>query len=259
MIMKKIIITGTFVALLSLGALAQTKNVVLIEEFTETGCGACSQYDSSFQAMTNANADKVAVINYHCFYTEDPFFKYNKTGDQRYAFYGIKDGFPSVMMNGKKPGVTTAHMHYATEAVINKMAAQPAQFKFEIISKSTGKGTIHSANVQVKATALKNIPSKDLRLFVVATENNINYKERYHSTAVNGINNFNHIIRAMLPDTKGISMGSQIAGDEFKAKVSYINDDKEINFKEVQFVVFIQDVVTKEVLGAAVLNENPFK
>ena len=256
--MKKTIVSALLFIAFNITAHAQSSNVVLIEEFTETGCGACSEYDSAFQAMTNANASKVAVINYHCFYTGDPFNNYMKAGDQRYAFYGIKDGFPSVMMNGKKPGGTTAHMHYATVSVVDAMYNQPAQFKLEIIAKPTGKGNIHSADINVKATALKNNPSKNLRLFVVSTESNINYKERYHSTAVNGLNDFNHIIRALLPDSNGVAISTQITGNVSKAKVSLINDDKEINFKEVRVIAFIQDMVTKEVLGAAIMNEQPF-
>ena len=257
--MKKIIITAFFIITCSICTHAQTTNVVLIEEFTETGCGACSQYDSSFQALTNANADKVAVINYHCFYTGDPFFAYNKTGDQRYNFYGIKDGFPSVMMNGKKAGSTSAHMHYVNQRGIDAMYNMPAQFKFDIQYKSTGKGAVHSADIKVAATALKDNASTNLRLFVVSTENNIDYKERFKSMAVNGINDFNHILRAILPDTNGIVLSAQITGNVNNAKVSLINDDKEINYKEVQIVVFIQDIITKEILGAATLKESPFK
>ena len=92
--MKRNILVTLLFLVPTLFAFAQSNNVVLIEDFTETGCGACSEYDSSFSVLMNKNADKVAVINYHCLYSEDAFNKYSKTGDQRYAFYGIKDGFP---------------------------------------------------------------------------------------------------------------------------------------------------------------------
>ena len=153
--MKRNILTTLLFSLPTLFAFAQTNNVVLIEEFTETGCGACSQYDSSYQVLTNANADKVAVLNYHCFYSEDPFTKYTKAGDQRYAFYQIKDGFPSAMVNGKKPGITSAHLLYVNAPLINRTYNQPAQFKIEVKSVSTGKGTAHIAAIEVNATSLK--------------------------------------------------------------------------------------------------------
>ena len=59
---------------------AQSQSVVLVEHFTETGCGACMQNDSAFNAVINANPEKVIVISYHCFYANDPFYKYNKDG-----------------------------------------------------------------------------------------------------------------------------------------------------------------------------------
>ncbi len=247
---------GVILFISSSTSFAQTGNVVLIEVFSETGCGACAEYDSSFKALTDTNAAKVAVISYHCFYSQDPFLTYNRTGDQRYAYYKIKDGFPSAMVNGKKASETSAHLYFVKAPVIQTMYEQPAQFNLDVKCIRSEKNSLKKAELKLKVTALKDNPSKDLRLFVVVTENNIDYKERYHSTTSNGLNTFNHIMRAMLPDTNGIVMSSQTVGKVNKSTISYTNDDKEINFKEVQFIVFVQDIVSKEVLGATVVNES---
>src|SRR6187549_2264384 len=100
--MKRVLITSLFVLVQIIYSAAQNKNVVLIEEFTETGCGACSQYDSSFQALIKANEDKVALLNYHCFYQLDTFYTYYKACDQRYSVYKLS-GYPSGAANGKLP------------------------------------------------------------------------------------------------------------------------------------------------------------
>ena len=255
--MQKTILLAILMFTSSIGSNAQTGNLVLIEQFTETGCGACAQNDSAFNALINANTDKVAVISYHCYYTLDPFYAYNKAGYDRYAFYQMKDGFPSAMVNGKKPNTNSAHLSYVKEPVINAAYNQPPQFKFNISCTSTGKGNIHSASINVIATALKANPSQNLRLFVVITENNINYEQRYHSKSTNSINEFNHIMRAMLPDTGNV-IGEQTEGKINKVKVIFTNDDKEINFKEVRIIVFVQDYETREILGTAVTNDHPF-
>jgi hypothetical protein len=254
--MKTILKTfaGTIFFLSFMSTFAQTGNVVLVEEFSETGCGACAQYDSAFQALTDKKAEKVAVISYHCFYSLDTFFTYNKAGDQRYSFYQVKGGFPSAMINGKKPG-ETAHLYFVNASLIDTLYNTSPQFKLDVKCDRSEKNKVNSAVLSIKATALKDNPSKDLRLFVVATENNINYKEKYHASAPNGLNNFNHIMRAILPDTSGMVISAQTAGKVNKSKVSYTNDDREINFKEVEFIVFIQDVATKEVLAATVVKE----
>jgi hypothetical protein len=248
---------GVILLLLSLTSFAQSSNVVLVEEFSETGCGACAQYDSAFAALMNSSADKVAVISYHCFYTHDPFFQYNKTGDQRYAFYQIKDGFPSAMVNGKKAGAT-AHLYFVKGPLIDSVYMQPAQFRIDAQCIRQKKNNINSAELKLKVISLKNNPSPDLRLFVAVTENNIDYKERYQSTSPNGITHFNHIMRSLLPDTNGILINGNSTGKVNKIKISYSNDDKEINFKEVQFVVFIQDMISKEVLGTSVVKESTY-
>lgn len=257
--MKKKLLAAILFFIPTMFAFAQTGNTVLVETFTETGCGACAEYDSAFNALMNANAEKVAVLNYHCFYSADAFKNYTRAGDQRYAFYPVKGGFPSGVVNGKKPLPDSFHILYVNAPLIDKEYNKPAQFKVDITSKSTGKGNVHSADIVVKATALKDYPDKDVRVFVVVTENNINYKDRYHVLATNGVKNFTHIVRAMLPDSSGTVIGAQSNGKTKKVKVSYTNDDNEINYKEVRVVAFVQDVETKEVLGTALMNESPFK
>jgi hypothetical protein len=232
---------------------AQTGNVVLIEQFTETGCGACSQYDSAFQAMIRANSEKVAVINYHCFYKLDTFYTYNRSCDVRYGVYAIKDGYPTAIANGKKPGVTSAHMSFVKESVINKFYEEPPKFKIEITKTPDKKIKGNNEVIKIKATPLEESTSKDIRIFVAITENNINYFERYKTKTPNGLNYFDNIIRAMLPDTGGFQIGPIKSGKAKEIKVTYINDDKEVNFKETKIIAFVQDMETKEILGTSVL------
>src|SRR5687767_4961989 len=112
-------------------AQAQTGRIILIEEFVETACSACAQYDSAFQAVTNGNADKVAVINFHCHYRLDPFYTFNKACDERYEEYKLS-GFPCAMMNGRNPVPSSSHMSYVTQLRIDALYNQPALFKFDI-------------------------------------------------------------------------------------------------------------------------------
>lgn len=255
--MKKLFLTGMVLSVCSFYAIAQ--NVVLVEQFTETGCGACSQYDSAFNAITNKNADKVAVINYHCFYMLDTFNLYNKGGSDRNNFYLFNQGFPSAAVNGAMPYKNAAHVNYVNQSLIDAQYNRLPQFKFEIDCKPAAKASGHTATINIRATALKDHTGKDLRLFVAVTESNINYEQRYHTKAVNGINEFQHIFRAMLPDINGTLIGPQVTGQKNKVKLSFTNDDREMNYKEVKLVVFVQDMETKEVLGAAVTKDHPFQ
>ena len=191
--MKKLLALGLFLFIPFIYISAQTGHVVLIEEFTETGCGACSQYDSSFQALTNANAEKVVVINYHCFYSLDTFYTYYNACDKRSGFYNNIVGFPSALANGQLPEKNSSHLSYINQSLIDKLYNREPQFKFDIVSTSTGKGDHHRANIKVKATALIANPGKNLRLFIAITENNIDHEKRYNKKSVNGVNDFNHI------------------------------------------------------------------
>jgi len=254
--MKSSVLIGTL--FLTSFTFAQTGRVVLIEEFVETACSACAQYDSAFHVITDINADKVAVINFHCHYRLDPFYTFNKACDERYKEYELS-GFPCAMMNGKKPISSSAHISYVNQSRIDAQYNQQPLFKFDIKTTSTSEGEAHSADIEVTAQTLVDNLSKDLSLYVVVTESNINYEDRYGSKSVNGINEFHHIMRAMLPGPSGTLIGSQAKGNVSQVNVSFTNDDEEINYEEVRVVAFIQDRGTKEVLGAAVTKEHPFK
>lgn len=257
--MKKILLTGFFLMIPFFYTIAQTGKVVLIEGFSETGCGACAQYDSSFQALINANSEKVVLINYHCHYSLDTFYTYYKACNERYGYYTNMSGFPSAMANGKEPIKKSSHLSYINQTLINKLYDEEPHFKFDISCKSAGKGNSHKTNIQIKATALKEYPGKYLRLYIAITENNIDHEKRYKKKSVNGINIFNHILRALIPTVDGILIGPQKVGKVNKIKASFVNDDKEIDFKEVRIVAYVQDLITKEVFGAAVTKEHPFK
>ena len=236
---------------------AQNGRVVLIEEFTETGCGACLQYDSSFQALTNLNADKVAVINFHCYYALDTFYMYNMSCDKRYSDYKLS-GYPSVAVNGMKPIPSSGHIAYVTQSLIDRLYNQPPKFNIEVTTKK-GKGKGNMTIIQVDATSLNDLESDSINLFVVVTENNINHEQRYKKKSVNGVNEFNHIMRAFLPDINGTSIGKQLKGKVNTVEVVYTNDDREMNFNEVRLVAFVQDLKTMEVLGAFATKAHPFQ
>ena len=254
--MKIIILISLFI-INNLYSSAQNGSVVLIEEFTETGCGACSQYDSAFQALTDLNADKVAVINFHCYYALDTFYMYNMSCDRRYSDYKLS-GYPSATANGMKGIPSSGHLAYINQSLIDRLYNQPPKYKIDLTS-SKGKDGNHSIKINVNATALKDVEGEDIRLFVVVTENNIDHEKRYNKKATNGINEFNHIMRAFLPNVEGTKIGKQKNGKVNMVEVKYTNDDKEINYKEVQLVAFVQDMNTLEVLGAMATKEHPFK
>lgn len=255
--MKKTVFILLFIILCS-QAFSQLSRKVLIEEFTETGCGACFVSDSSFQALTTSYADKIAVINYHCYYMLDTFYQYNKACDSRYSFYQL-NGYPSGTANGKTPVNTSSHLSLITGSLIQSFYNQPPQFNFNISCKPIGKSGTHSTEISLKAISLTQNVDTNLHMFIAVTENNINHQERYHTKAVNGVNEFNHILRALLPDNDGRAIGAQKPGTENTLKVIFNNDDREVKFNNVRLVVFIQNMLTREILATEVTTDHPFQ
>jgi hypothetical protein len=254
--MKKLIIL--LLTLFSINTSAQTNNVVLIEVFTETGCGACAQNDSAFQSIVKENEGKVAVIAFHCYYSLDRFYQYNKACDQRYVYYGLK-GYPSATVNGAKAGGTSEHLAYVTTPVIDKIYSKPKQFDISISTKGNMQGDKHTTEINVNTKSLNDFSEKDLRLFVAVTESNIDYEKRFKEKAVNEVKIFNNIFRTFLTDSLGKPMKNIHVNKENMEKFVLKSEDTGINYEEVRIVAFIQDINSKEILGAAVSRKNPFK
>ena len=57
------IIIASLLMLLSLQANAQNQRILLLESFTNTGCGPCAAYNPAMDALIANNADKIAAIN----------------------------------------------------------------------------------------------------------------------------------------------------------------------------------------------------
>jgi hypothetical protein len=235
---------------------AQERNVVLIESFSETGCGFCAKEDSAYNALMRSKYDKVAVINYHCFYKLDTFYQYNKASDHRYLYYKLK-GVPAGLINGLYPVKFSSYITFIKSELIDSLYSKPPQINFQVSYSPFSKNNSNGTKIKIKGTALKDIPLDSLSLFVVVTESNINHIERYKKKSVYGINEFDHIMREMLTGKEGKLIGKLEKGKTFSTSLTYTNNDATINFKETQVIVFLQDLTSGEVFGTTV-SKHPY-
>lgn len=86
-----------------LAAQAQ-KRLVLMEEFTNTGCAPCAEFAPALDSLLKARINDVVAVKYHFNFPQrnDPYYLANAGDiDKRGAYYGIT-GVPSVIINGKQ-------------------------------------------------------------------------------------------------------------------------------------------------------------
>jgi hypothetical protein len=263
-----ILLLSFFTAALS----GQVERMVLIEEFTNASCGPCEDQNPEFNALLNANLDKVVPIK---FQTEFPGFDpYNEDNPNevaaRRALYPEVTGVPTAAIDGQVPtndygggGLATwidnqgngynGGPYGYNQAVLDYAASVPTTIGIEInatIPDFTATDTITIDITNVDTAAF----TANANLFVALVELENKWPEPPGATSEA---EFTHVMRKMFPNANGTSIGT-IPGDttisiELEVNIpSYIYD-----LSQLAFVGFIQNQTDRSVVNATITDPLP--
>lgn len=206
------------------------------------------------------NPGKVILLAYQCNVEPKPLendLLANKDCQQRKRFYGFTY-VPYACFNGRSAG-NNFNPNSITDNLINQEFQKAPNFTFSIATRSTSVSP-HSCAITVTATALSDYTSQSpISLFAAIIEDSIDYQKVYGQAAKNGKNDYNHVLRKLLPDTTGKNIGNQKAGQNNSAEFTYTNDEKYQNHKNIRVIAFIQDMGSKSILGAFLTQTHPFQ
>ena len=223
---------------------------LLLEEFTNTGCGPCAAQNPTIDAFLEAvGVGNVVPAKIHPDWPDpaDPFYLTSTADyDARVAYYGV-DGVPDTIIDGLYDlswygGNYTSDIaaYYAGDLLVD----------LGLTWIDPGDGT-HDLQVQLLATdALDH--ALDLQLRVMATQRFVVFDTAPGS---NGESEFHDGVIGMLPDADGtpITIGP---GEEQAVDLTFeLTGDWEAD--ELQFVAFVQDDATREVLQALTTEAPP--
>ena len=155
----------TFLLLLFTNYAAAQKPLVLIEEFTNTGCNPCAAWSPTLDQVINERLGDCIAIKYHSVYPDngDEFYNYDPTAQQtRIDFYGV-DGVPATYVNGTVIGERTYEM---MNTAIDHFLSQPARYVLSVSKTIVN----HQLSVNVAVTPQGSEDPSHLRLFVAAIE-----------------------------------------------------------------------------------------
>ena len=110
---KTTLIVASLLMLFSLKANAQNERMLLLESFTNTGCGPCAAYNPAMDALIAANPDKVAAIKYHVNWPSaaDPMYLHNTAENgARTSYYGV-NSVPHVVIDGNRYSSNPAQLN----------------------------------------------------------------------------------------------------------------------------------------------------
>ena len=231
----------------------------LHEVFTSSTCGPCVAGNKNTDDVIFPQfPDQFTVIKYQMSWppTGDPY--YTTEGNVRRGVYGV-NSIPNMQVDGGWNGNAASY----TTTLFNQFKAKPSFIKIDASHTINFKKIV----VNVKITPLANYNNPNLRVFVA-----INEKVTYKNFRTNGETEFHHVLKKMLPDANGTVLGTVTKNTEKTfatmtfvvpgvtrvpldaQSTNMINLATENSFEELsdcEVVVFVQDIVTKEVYQSA--------
>ncbi|MCK4444882.1 MAG: hypothetical protein KAW09_10075, partial [Thermoplasmata archaeon] len=234
--------------------------VVLLERFTNTGCGPCVKPSENEEVFTDDHGpENLAILKYHVDWPDgaDPMFLNNMVPQEvRWTYYGI-GGVPHVRVDG----ITEPNWPYTYDDYHQAHAARAAIESPFALSVEGSLG-VTTATVFVNVTAVDSVPAGNLKVRIVLYFNNVDYADAPGST---GEKHFEFVFMDFIPDVNGygltISTGQTVNFVETFtipteiAEGGGIPPDPAIPVERSQLgiVSFIQDEGSTEVHQAGVL------
>jgi hypothetical protein len=147
-----------------------------------------------------------------------------------------------------------------TASKINEEFQKQEYFTFDVTGTLTGADP-HACDIKVKVTASDDYSAgSQVNLFTAIVEDNINYNDVYGSPAENGLDDYGHVLRKLLPASSGESLGTEITSGEVKEfTYSYTNDETYQNYENIRVITFVQVSGTREILGVFQTADHPFQ
>jgi PKD repeat protein len=230
-----------FALIVSSGLFAQTvtRNMVLIEIGTGTGCQYCPGAAMALDDLY-ANEDPVAGIEYHSYNGSDPFN--TPEAAQRTSWYGIS-GYPTAQFDGEYDeyvgGSNTQSLYGAYLPIVNARMAIPTEFSIELYGTNTG----DLYNIVVRSKQLAAYSGTNLKIRFALTESNIPYNWQ-------GQTEINYTERLMAPDANGVVVTYPNIGVEVETNLSFTYNNSWIK-DNVELIAWLQDDGNKYVLNTA--------
>ncbi len=246
--MRRLLLALVSLMVLQLSAEAQQKRLVLIEEFTNTGCGPCASWSPLLDSCINYRLGDCIAIKYHSGYpyNADEFFNYDKDAQQTRLNYYNVTGVPATFIDG----IELVNRSYANlEQAISYCLLQPTKCD---LSVSKVLSNDHKLKVEAIMTPHTDMANPNLRLFVAAIEEHIEAAAPYP----NGETELNYTMRKLFTGGNGYTPGDALtAGQSYSYQgewdIDFFDDEKQLGV-----LAFVQDLSTREVLATAYIGPN---
>ena len=247
--MKKLtLIVASLLMLICLKVNAQNERILLLESFTNTGCGPCAAYNPGMDALIANNADKVVAIKYHVNWpsSADPMYLHN-TADNgaRVSYYGVTS-VPHVVVDGNRFSGNSGNI---TQAIINQLSVIESPLQLRLSYEVNEAQNLITVHVMGRASAAV---QGNLKLFVGVIEKELHFTS---APGPNGERDFYDVMKKLLPSSSGMVIGDLEADGYFAYSFSW--ELANIYYMDqLSAIAWVQNNTTKEVIQSCGASES---
>lgn len=221
--------------------------IVLLESFTNASCNACAFVDMDLVVLILGNLNRIAPINYHTSFPGfDPMYWDNPTdamGRTNY-YQEIKPvGTPTTIAEGGRYFGGTGQFELFQ---IGQFKSDAALFSFALNEQTLSSASDTTIIVDAYVTSHIPINEEDIRLFVVITEELIEFEG---GAGNNGVSDFYYVMRQMLPNFSGQQLQNLQIDEPQHYQFAYPIPNH-VQPEQLRTIVFVQNNETQEVYQA---------
>ena len=242
------LIFASLLMLIALKTNAQNQRILLLESFTNTGCGPCAMYNPGMDAIIAANPDKLVAIKYHVNWPSgtDPMYLHNTAENSaRVGYYGV-NSVPHVVVDGNRFSGNSGNI---TQSIIENLSTIVSPMEMRLSWEMNPSQTVITVNVMGRATTAV---QGNLKLYIGVIEKEIHFAS---APGPNGEKDFYQVMKKLLPDQQGMSIGELGENDYFAYSFSWeVANFYDLN--QIDAIAWVQNTSTKEVIQACGSSES---
>lgn len=240
---------ASLLMLVSLKTNAQNERMLLLESFTNTGCGPCAMYNPGMDALIASNPDKVVAIKYHVSWPSgaDPMYLHNTADNgSRVSYYSV-NSVPHVVVDGNRFSGNSGSI---TQSIIDQLSVIESPMQLRLSWElNDAQNTI---TVHVMGRVSTDIVGSS-KLYVGVIEKEIHFTS---APGPNGEKDFYDVMKKLLPSSAGQSLGS-LEADGYFAYTFTWELANIYNMDQLDAIAWVQNSNTKEVYQACKSSSSP--
>jgi hypothetical protein len=227
------------------------RRLVVEECFTSSTCPPCVPGNQTIETVNRQNPGKQVVIKYQQNFPapgNDPYYT-GESGSRR-SYYGI-NAIPYMTLDGGWNNNSNSF----TGAILSDFQSKPAVMRVQG-SYTLSRGTTVAATATIRP--FFDVPAGRLVAHMVITE-----RRTVNNARTNGETLFFQVMKKMLPNQGGTMLPALTSGQSYNLaqnfNVTTLPATQAVeNFDSLRVVVFVQDIITKEVYqGGYMTLRNP--